>query len=746
MNSQMPIDTRYANRPYYAPDMGTADEKITDPKQALRALRRRLALFLLVVISVFVTVAVFTFQATPVYSTSASVIIDSRDKTVVDIGSVLSGLPPESTVVDTEVEIIRSRSLAEKVVRQLDLTSYPEFNPLLREPATTDKIKSQIKSWLGGGSSGASEESDAATQKKEMEMVVNNLLARTSARRIGTTYGIEIFADSHDPELAAAIANQVVDQYFVEQLDAKFDATRRANAWLEERLAELREEVNQAENAVESYRASSGLISAGANTLNEQQMSDLNAQLIVQRAELAEAEARLVTVREMAQRGISAEVSGEALNSPVISELRRQQAEILRRRADLRNRYGPKHPDIQGINNEEANIRDQIQVELRRIVSNIEGEVAIARKRVQSLESNLNSMRATLAQNNQAGVRLRELERNAEASRSIYEAFLARFKQTNESEGLAEPDARLLSSAPVPRVPSFPKTSLNLAVGLVFGLMLGVGAVVAAEALNSQISSGEEIEEHFRVPFLGNFPRLTGSAKRDARTYLLENPTSAYAESFRNLRASIMFADLDSPVKTVAITSSQPDEGKTTMTHGLGLMSAMSGTRTLIIDGDFRRKRLSDVVMSDAPERGFLECLFGECTIEEAVQVDEASNLHILPLTPSRHTPRDVFGSKAFDQLMTQLQDIYEFIIIDTGPLLLLAETRVLTSKVDQVVIVSRWLKTNRAALKQTLSILRDFRARVAGVVINRVDTSKYHRQGYGHSGYKSYAKYYTSG
>ncbi|WP_143435241.1 GumC family protein [Henriciella aquimarina] len=748
MNSQLPIDSRYANRPYYFSESGAGDEKITDPKQALRALRRRLALFLFVVVSVFLAVAVYTFQATPVYSTSASVIIDSRDKTVVDIGSVMSGLPPESTVVDTEVEIIRSRSLAEKVVRQLNLTKYPEFNPMLREPSLMASVKGQIKDWLtkdpqptpGSAASPADEET------KEMELVVSELLAKTSARRIGTTYGIQIYANSHDPELAAAIANKIVDQYFVEQLDAKFDATRRANAWLEDRLSELRNEVNAAEAAVETYRAQSGLISAGTNTLNEQQMSDLNAQLIVQRAELAEAEARLDTVRELAQQGLSAEVSGQAMNSPVISELRNQQAEILRERADLQNRYGPKHPEIERINKEEANIREQIQIELRRIVSNIEGDVAIARKRVNSLESNLGRMRSTLAQNNQASVRLRELERNAEASRSIYEAFLARFKQTNDSEGLAEPDARLLSSAPVPRGPSFPKTSLNLAIGIVLGLMLGVGSVIAAEALNSQIASGDEIEEHFRVPFLGNFPRLTGTAKKDPRAYLIENPTSAYAESFRNLRASIMFADLDSPVKTVAITSSQPDEGKTTMTQGLGLMSAMSGTKTLIIDGDFRRRRLSAVVMDEDPERGFLECLFGECTVEEAVQVDEETGLHILPLTASRHTPRDVFGSKAFDQLMEQLEDEYDFIIVDTGPLLLLAETRVLTSKVDQVVIVSRWLKTNRAALKQTLSILREFRARIAGVVINRVDTNKYHRQGYGHSGYKSYAKYYTQG
>lgn len=744
MNSQAPIDQRNAKMVPYTQGYGQVDDRISDPKQALRALRRRLMLFLFVVLTTFISVAVFTFQATPVYSTSASVIMDSRDKTVIDIGSVLSGLPPESSVVDTEVQIIRSRSLAEKVVRQLNLREVPEFNPLLQEASFTDKAKAWLKGLVG-----SSPASSTATQDDrevvEMELVVSSLLNKTGARRIATTYGIEIYASSQDPELAAQIANKIVDQYLVEQLDAKFDATRRANAWLEERLSELRAEVNAAENAVEEYRASSGLMSAGTTTLNQQQMGDLNGQLILRRAELADAEARLSTVRDLAARGVSAEVSGEALNSPVISELRRQQAEILRERADLQNRYGPLHPDIQRINNEEANIQSQISTELQRIVTSLESDVSIARQRVASLQSNLGQIRNTVNQNNQASVRLRELERSAEASRSIYEAFLARFKQTNESEGLAEADARLLSAAPVPRAPSFPKTGLNLMIGLALGLMLGVGAVVAAEALNSQISTGEEIEESFHVPFLGNFPRLVGNEKKDPRRYLINNPTSAYAESFRNLRASIMFADLDNDMKTVAITSSQPDEGKTTLTHGLGIMSAMSGTKTLIVDGDFRRKRLSETVLKEPAEKGFLECLFGECTIEEAITTDEETGLDILPLTPDRHTPRDVFGSRTFDNLMEQLEERYDLILIDTGPLLLLAETRIITSKVDQVVVVSRWLKTNRAALKQALSLLRDFRAQVAGVAINRVDTNRYHRQGYGHSGYKSYAKYYTN-
>jgi len=742
LTSQYPIDHSGSS---YLGQLNEAADRISDPGQALRTLKRHMLLFIAVFFATFLAIAVYTFQATPSYTAYSSVIIDAREKNVVDLGSVLSGLPPEAAVVDTEVEIIRSRSLATKVANHLNLISNPEFNPMLREPSATDSVKSFVRGLIGRSSAApqsAAEEQAAVTA--EMDLVVSTLLSKTSANRIDTTYGILISAKSEDPKLAAAIANAIVDQYLVEQLDAKFDATRRANSWLEDRLADLREEVAVAERAVENFRNESGLITTGTTTLSEQQIGDLNAQLIQQRAQLAEAEARLSTVRELSTRGTTAEVSGEALRSTVISDLRRQEAEILREKADLLNRYGQRHPDVERINTEQANIQTQISTELQRIVSNLEGEVSIARRRVQSLQGSINSAGSTLAQNNRASVRLRELERDAEANRSIYEAFLARFKQTNEQEGLAEPDARILSNAAVPNGPSFPKTSLNLILGLGLGLLFGTGAVIASETFATQISNGEEIEERFKLPFLGNVPKLPGKYKRNAKEYLQDNPTSAYAESFRNLRASIIFADLDSTIQTVAVTSSQPDEGKTTITQSLGLMAAMSGTKTLVVDGDFRRNKLSDISLTMSPERGFLECLFGECEIEEAVSIDEKTGLHVLPLTPDRHTPRDVFGSRAFDNLLEQLKEKYEFIIFDTGPLLLLAETRVLASKVDQVVVVSRWLKTSRSALKQTISVLKEFRANIAGVILNQVDATKYHSHGYGHSGYKAYTKYYT--
>lgn len=742
-----------SNRSAYMTEYGLpTEDKITDPSQVLRAFRRRLPLFFLTMLMVFCAVAVFTFQVRPVYSTGASVIIDVRETNVVDFGSVFTGLAPDSAVVDTEVEIIRSRSLAEKIVRKLNLTESPEFNSALREPGTMDQVKGMIMSTLTSVVGRREDESlsgeamsTADAERAELDGVVSTFLAKTGAFRIGTTYGIQITADSHDPVLAATIANEIADQYLVEQLDAKFEATRRANSWIEDQLSDLRVELNEAESLVEAYRSASGLFATGTTTLNEQQMTDLNAQLIVQRADLAEREARLASIRSIAQSGGSAEVSGEALQSPVINELRRQQAEINREKADLENRYLPNHPDIQRINREISNTNAQIATEIRRIVSNLESEVTISRQRLNSLERNLSSMRSTLAENNRASVRLRELERNAEASRTTYETYLERYKQIDDQEDLAQADARILSRATVPGAPSFPKTSLNLAIGIILGGMFGALVVIVIESLNSQISTGEDIESNFKVPFLGNFPQITGPGRKSPGDYVVSNPMSNYAESLRNLRASLMFADLDATVKTVAITSSQPDEGKSTLTYGLGRMSAMSGTKTLIVDGDFRRRQMSSNSVGDSPKFGFLEYLFGECSIEEAVIKDEKTDLDILPLTVDRHTPRDVFGSRVFDEMLESLKSKYDLIIFDTGPILLMAETRVLAGKVDQTVIVARWLKTNRAALKETLSILADFGASVTGIALNRVDMNKYHRQGYGHSGYKSYAKYYTS-
>jgi exopolysaccharide transport family protein len=714
------------------------------------ALRRRLPVMAAVFLATFVMVAAFTFQLTPVYTATSSIIVNVRAQQVVDIGAVLSGMPADTAMLDTEAEVLRSRGLIGKVVKRLDLVNAPEFNWRKREPEGIDRLtggfKSFVRSLLPAKPAPVVEADPEEAAAAELDGVIDAVRGAISVNRLGSTYMIEISARSTDPRMAASLANTVASAYLDNQLDQKFDATRRAQKWLDERVGVLREEVREAESRVEAHRARTGLLSAEGSTLTEQAIRELNAQLTVQQADLAEKRARLQNVTRQLSAGAGADAISEALSSQSVTNLRVQQAEIVRRKADLQTRYGDRHPEVQRVISEEADLQRQIDAELRRIVSSLEQDVLIARERVNALQSRLNLTKFELASNNSASVQLNELQREAESSRQLYEEFLNRFKETAELEGITEADAAINALAPVPGGPSFPNTNLNLALGFLLGLALAGLVALVLEVLDNYFSTAEDVEQHVGVPYIGSIPlvsSISGKPGQRPADYLIDKPHSGFAEAFRNLRAAILFSDLDKSAKTVAIVSSLPDEGKTSATYCLGRMCALSGTRTIVIDGDVRRRQLTEVAGIE-PQSGLLEVLFGEVQLGRAIVSDEATGLHILPLAERAHTPRDVFGSRAFDAMIGALRQSYDLIIIDTGPILLLAETRVLAKKVDQVVVAARWRKTNRGTLRETIKVLREFNATISGVVLTFVDLRRRAYANY-EGGYRAYTKYYQN-
>lgn len=755
MNKPMPISFPSAATPVVSVG-GTDNDVLLDIRAILGAVRRRMWIIALGFLTTFVLVCVVTFQQTPVYTSTTRVLVDTREMNVVDMGSVLSGLAPNTAIIDTQVQVITSRELLGKVVDRLDLSERPEFNPSLRTPTMTGKLRRTFRNFLrslspsaeSSGSSGPPTPEQLEQRRRAIALGI--LQSKVAVSRIGPTYTIDISARSEDRRLAARIANTVADQYLVAQLDAKLDATRRANEWLDERLGDLKDEVNAREAAVADYQAASGLETAQGSRLIEQQIADLTAQRIIRESELAEAEARLSNVRAQLNSGVEVDAIAEVLGSATVQQLRGQLAEVRRNKADLQTRYGPRHPEVLRVNSEENDINQQIRAEVNRIVSNLESEAGIARQRIASLNRSISTARSRLSQGNRAEVRLRQLEREAEASRTLYEEFLARFKETNQQDSLAQADARIISEATSSSTPSSPKPMMNLVIATFLGGLIAGALALIAELLDNNLSSGEDVERIFRVPSVGAIPLLPnlnvfGRPKTSPADYLVENPLSAFAESIRNLRASIIFSDLDQAAKTVSISSSLPDEGKTSLVYCLGRMSAMSGARTLIVDGDFRRRQLTEAVGIE-PKVGLIEHLFGEVSLEETIHVDEATGLEVVPLTDGRNTPRDVFGSRAFDRLIEELKGRYDLIVIDTGPLLLMAEARVLASKVDQVIVAAKWRSTGRQSVQQSLSILKEFNANVAGVVLTFVDMRRRRHHNYGNANYKAYSKYYTQG
>ncbi len=722
--------------------------------QVIRTVRRNFWLLVLVVFSIFSIVAFATLQMTPIYQSSAKVIVDQRENAVFDAG-ILSGLPADPGVFETELEIISSPVLLQRVVRELELQKYPEYNPSLYIPSDMEvfqaNVKRVIKSLIPIGKEEEVKEEAILTEEEKAERLIvraARILSRNiTAARDGRKFVFNVTASSVDPDRAADIANAVANQYLVDQLDTRLEETRRTNAWLDQQLTDLRSELNTAESAVESYRSSKGLLSAKGQNLTEQQISDIQAQMIAQEAEYSEVRARLSSVRTSLNSGAGAESMAEALQSDVIRNLRTQQAQITRERADLETKYGPRHPDVISIVGEEKDLRSQIDAEVRRIISSLESEVSISRRRLDSLRDSLGNLRGELSQNNRANIKLRELERNAEASRTLYEDILSQFKETNQQESIQNAKARVLAEAVVPTSPALPRKGVNFALGLFLGLAAAGAIVLVMELLDNRVSSGEEIEERNGVPFLGNVPLLPSGigSKVQPGKYLIEHPMSAYAEAMRNLRASVKFANIDNPAKLVTVTSSFPAEGKTSLSLSLARMSAMTGSRTLVIDGDFRRHQLTET-SGLKPEVGLVEYLLGEVELKDAIQKDVETELDILPLTSTRKTTRDVFGSKTFDAMIERLKVDYDLIVVDTAPILLMAETRVIAAKSDQVLVAARWRRTSRGALAQTLGVLREFRANIAGVALTFVDLKRLSKHsGAALSNYKAYSKYYIN-
>ncbi len=701
---------------------------------------------------VFLAVAYITFTATPVYKASTTIQLGANQENVIDLGSVLGGIVANTAAIDTEVMVISSKSLLSKVADRQKLIEDPEFNWTLVEykPGLIDGLVTPIKKGLGMRTERVDPYAGLSAEEREaaiMESVVEALSGRVNVSRVGTTYLLTVEVMSTSPETAARLANAVADQYRVQQLDTKLDATRRATEWLGERVSGLRDEVAEKENRVEVYRAQNGLDTAMGTTLAEQKIADLTKQKTQLDFDLSQARARYENMRRQIDSGTGVDGISEVLNSPLVARLKEQLSILRGRVAELETKLGPQHPELIGARNEVVDVERQMTAEVNRIAENLESEVKALQDQVNAIQGRLNQANAQLRGNSIASVRLRELERDAETSRVLYEEFIARSKETSVQDDLVQADAAILSAASVPGSPAAPKKKLNLLIGAVLGAAIGAAMAIIAEMFDAKISSTEDIERKLGVSAIGSVPlirasSLFGLGQTNPADYLVENPLSAYAESVRYLRAAIAFSDLDSETKTVAITSSLPDEGKTSLTLSLGRMSAMSGSRTIVIDGDFRRRQLTEAA-GMSPEIGFIEHLFGAGQLSDAIQKDSKTMLDILPLSQSGHTPHDVFGTRAFDDLLSRLRSMYDLILIDTGPLLLMAEARVVAGKVDKTILMVRWRHSTRAAVKQSLNLLRSFNADILGATLNMVDLNRRRHHRDPGASYKAYRKYY---
>lgn len=712
----------------------------------LQVVWRRKATIVSTVILLTMLSIIVLFQITPRYTSTALVVLDPRETQILDINSVVSGLPADTETIASEIEIIGSSGLAEKVIQKLTLYEDPEFNQRLRAESIWQSSGSALMGWIRTATAQSDEPSLAIEKQFDRERVgiIESFSNKLRVDRVGRSRVIQISFESESPRTAMLTANTVADLYLVEQLEANFEVTRRATRWLSDRLADLRDAVEISESAVEAYRKQAGLIEGTQASLTTQQISELSTQLVLSRSARAEAEARLRQVTNLVNSSDSVNSVAEVLASPLIQNLREQEAEVDRRIAELSNEYGAKHPRMINIRAEMTELQGKIAREVGKVVQNLRNEVSVARAREGSLSTSLKGLELRVAETGSSEIQLRALQREANADRELYETFLARYKETSAQEELQQADSRIIARAEIPSMPSFPRKSLIVLLVFIGSILLGVILAFAIEQLDHGFRSMAQIEQMTGLQSLGLVP-MVKKGKGSPERFAVENPLSHLCEAIRTIYTALVLSNVGQPPKVVLVTSALPREGKTTIALLLGRICALLGKRTIIIDADLRRPQVH--LRMDLPAApGLVELLIGESTLAEAICHDEASGADIVPVGKTSPNASELLNSDRLENFLELISEDYDLVILDAPPTTAVADARVLTHLADATILVVRWAATRREIAAMAAKHINEAGGNIAGVVLSQVNVKQHATYGYGDSGiyYGSAQKYYS--
>ena len=729
-------------------------------REMWRALMRRKWIFVATVLLVTGCVFIYCKQQTPLYTSKALIQVQNQDTNILALDEVVEDLIADPATIESEIERLSSRAFMRRVVQQLGLEKSAEFNPILSGELDggsllefLDVTRYLSADWLREliGDESRYVADDAGPEERlsaELERVVDRFASRFEVEQSGRSYVITLSLTSKSPRTAASIANGTAEQYLQAQVDSKYQASEKAIKWLGSRIEELRGEVLEAEAKIVEYRSKNNIVDTANGSPLSLQLSQLNTQLALSQAERAEAEARLAQTRSLLNNGGLSEAA-KVLTSPLLAELRIQETSLVRRLSELSAEFGSNHPRMLNVRGELDTVRIKIEDEVRRVVRDLENEVAVSKAREVELQSNLTGIQGESSTVELAQVELRDLTREAETNRQLFETFLTRFHEIVEQQELQEADARIMSAADIPSKPSSPRTKLVTMIAFAGSMVLGALLVFLLERWDSNYGfrSAEEIQS-LGLRALALVPDLSRKETNGipAEEYILERPNSAYAEALQRIRTSLFLSDIKNPPKSVLITSSVPLEGKSTIASALARQSARSGLKVILVDADLRRPRLHEVI-GMPNQNGLSEVLTGRANPETAIHRDEKSGLDFLPAGFGSVSPPDLFRSSTMKILLEEMTAYYDLVIIDSPPVAAVSDSFTLSGVVDKSIYVIRWEETPRnvalAGIRQMLESGGD----VAGIVLSRVDVKKHARYGYADSGHYqgTYRKYYVN-
>ena len=700
------------------PDASQASFELADIVAILRA---QAGLILrITVLTVAVAVVVVSLMPTR-YGSSATVMLDPRKNAVADLSAVLAALPTDPASLQNQIQVLQSRDLAAEVIAKLKLYDDPEFNGTMQQSVGSVLLSAMNpKHWIAG-------DPPPPDPAVERDAIIDAFLSHLSAESLGLSTTITVSFTSRDRDKAALIANTVAETYVADLVGTKVNASEATSAWLTERIRELGAQVQAQEAAALTYRAQHNLdSSAGGTLLIEQQLGGINGQIILARADLSAKQAVLNQVQTLLKSGRPADIS-QIIASPLIIQLRGQQAELLRQQAALAIPYGPKHPKRLAIDSQLKDLDLKIGEEADRVASALGNDVAVARAQLGSLQGSLSSTQHQASGQDMTAVKLKALEAEAASSRTLYESFLGRLRNIQDQDELQTPDAHVISHAAVGAGATSPPRLLIVAASLPAGLLLGCIAALLAfrfssvrrtppRAVPRPSPQPRPVPRPAGPPILAEIP---GALMQGAADHVVDWPASPFARAVTALLARVAPPRNSGSGRIVAVTASAFDATGMTVALALARAAAGAGLRTILVDGHVMQPALVRLTQV-RPDGGLMEVLGGTTTINRALTRDPKSTALLLGTLRAPRDPAAALASPRMSELFAHLRLIADLVIVAAPPVRNSREAPTFARLSDAVVMVTRPEEGPGPHVGQALATLAEWRSPPVGMVLVR--------------------------
>lgn len=693
----------------------SAEQVEIDFRAIVAAFRRNLIWVVAIIVGFLILGALLTLLVVPKYVATSRVLVEMETDQIIEGADTAPAAAYQDAdrFLQTEVDILRSRSLAQRVVEQENLAESERFFEaqgidMPTEEALPDGVNSAV-------------ELPAYREEVAIDALQDSMnVSLPMESRI-----VSISFESADPQLAATISNATAEAYIASNLSRKFDSSAYARDYLAQELADARAKLEQSERDLNQYSRAAGLIRVsgqGQNADQETTLSITNDALQQFNAAASEATARRITAQQDWE-SISNQPTmsiPQVLQNNAVQALLADKAEAEAELSAERSRHLDEHPNVQALQARVNEIDEQIQAVASSIKRSVRLQYESALEREENIRGQVTGLRSDALNEQDRGVQYNVLKRVAETDRALYNTLLTRYNELSATAGASSNNVSLVDVAEPPRKPSFPDPILNMLVALLGGLVFASGFVFVREQYDDVIRSPDDVERKLGLSLLGLIPKTVEDSPQEE----LADPKSAMSEAYRSLLTNIRYSSANGVPKTIAITSSQPGEGKTTTSEELARGIADLGRKTLLIDADLRRPTLHKRT-DDREREGFTTVLAGENDIESVVFPSGRPNLDYMTALPIPPNPAALLTSDKLESLLTEMRTQYDCIILDAPPVLGLADATTLAAHVDALLVAIDSSSANRGAIKAALRRLSLVNAKILGAVLTKFDARK---------------------